>query len=287
MYCRSCGAEIKNGKKYCDACGSIVCDGYDKRACNRYFTIEITPRHIDIASKCIAAFAALLAVVQIGYLSVQWIKSVWSPSPENIVTTQEIRKEDVWYPDGGVTFTSYPAEISPGQWAQLDAIGTPDTEYYICVQLGSMVLTADRLLAETSSEDGAMSWTWKVPDDARPGIYSIRVFSNNGTENQIDYAVLDRGGKVFGSRPSREPQTLYLLSDMPETVWDNTDVQVDDPVIEQPTEPEEETSEIVYITDTGEKYHRDDCQYLSESKIPISKSDAINRGIEPCSKCNP
>lgn len=287
MYCRNCGAEIKNGKKYCDTCGSIVCDGYDKRACNRYFTIEITQRHVDIALKCLAAFAALLAVVQLGFWSVKWIKSVWRPNPENIVTTQEIRAEDVWYPDGGVCFTSYPAEISPGQWAQLDATGTPDTEYYICVQLGSKIMTADRLLAETSDEEGELSWTWKVPDDAPAGIYSIRVFSNNGTENQIDYAVLDRGGKVFGSRPSREPQTMYLLNDAIEPVFDNTDVQINDPAIDEPEESEDEASDIVYITDTGEKYHKDGCQYLSESKIPISKSDAINRGIEPCSKCNP
>lgn len=284
MYCRSCGAEVKKRKKYCDTCGSIVCDGYDKRACNRYFTIEVTPRHIDIASKCIAAFAALLAVVQIGYLSVQWIKSVWRPSPENIVTTQEIRQEDVWYPDGGVTFTSYPAEISPGQWAQLDAIGTPETEYYICVQLEGRVLTADRLLAETSSESGALSWTWKVPGDARPGIYSIRVFSNNGTENQIDYAVLDRAGKIFGERPSRDPNTLYLLSGTSDSSWSYTDVTLDDPIAGDQSEAAADT---VYITDTGEKYHEDGCQYLSDSKIPVSRSEAIRRGLDPCSKCEP
>jgi hypothetical protein len=43
----------------------------------------------------------------------------------------------------------------------------------------------------------------------------------------------------------------------------------------------------VYITETGEKYHRDGCQYLSKSKIDITKQDAINGGYTPCSKCNP
>jgi len=43
----------------------------------------------------------------------------------------------------------------------------------------------------------------------------------------------------------------------------------------------------VYITKTGTKYHRDECRYLARSKIPIKKTDAINRGYTPCSVCNP
>jgi len=43
----------------------------------------------------------------------------------------------------------------------------------------------------------------------------------------------------------------------------------------------------VYITNTGEKYHRDGCRYLARSKIPIKKSDAIKQGYTPCSVCNP
>ncbi len=43
----------------------------------------------------------------------------------------------------------------------------------------------------------------------------------------------------------------------------------------------------VYITKTGEKYHRDGCQYLRKSQIPISLSDAKARGYSACSKCGP
>lgn len=48
------------------------------------------------------------------------------------------------------------------------------------------------------------------------------------------------------------------------------------------TTPEEQT---VYITRTGSKYHRDGCQYLNQSKIPISLSDAQAQGYTACSKC--
>lgn len=45
--------------------------------------------------------------------------------------------------------------------------------------------------------------------------------------------------------------------------------------------------EIVYITETGSKYHRSDCQYLWGSKIEITKQEAIKRGYTACSVCNP
>lgn len=41
----------------------------------------------------------------------------------------------------------------------------------------------------------------------------------------------------------------------------------------------------VYITRTGEKYHRSGCQYLRQSKISISLSDARARGYTACSRC--
>lgn len=44
-------------------------------------------------------------------------------------------------------------------------------------------------------------------------------------------------------------------------------------------------SETVYITNTGEKYHRSGCQYLRQSKIAISLDDAINKGYTACSRC--
>lgn len=43
----------------------------------------------------------------------------------------------------------------------------------------------------------------------------------------------------------------------------------------------------VYITNTGKKYHRDGCRYLSKSKIAISLKDAEARGYTPCSVCDP
>lgn len=45
-------------------------------------------------------------------------------------------------------------------------------------------------------------------------------------------------------------------------------------------------TEIVYITNTGAKYHREWCSYL-KSKKAIEKSKAVEEGYEPCDRCNP
>ena len=45
--------------------------------------------------------------------------------------------------------------------------------------------------------------------------------------------------------------------------------------------------EIVYITNTGSKYHRKGCSYLKKSCIPIKKSEAIAKGYTACKRCKP
>jgi hypothetical protein len=42
----------------------------------------------------------------------------------------------------------------------------------------------------------------------------------------------------------------------------------------------------VYVTKTGQKYHRDGCRYLRQSRIPMSLKDAARR-FGPCSVCKP
>jgi hypothetical protein len=42
----------------------------------------------------------------------------------------------------------------------------------------------------------------------------------------------------------------------------------------------------VYVTKTGEKYHRDGCRYLRQSRIPMTLAEAVKR-FAPCSVCKP
>ena len=43
----------------------------------------------------------------------------------------------------------------------------------------------------------------------------------------------------------------------------------------------------VYVTKTGEKYHRSSCRYLSRSKIKTTLGEAKRRGYTPCKVCKP
>lgn len=58
--------------------------------------------------------------------------------------------------------------------------------------------------------------------------------------------------------------------------------QTEAPVIET-----EAPEIVVYITDTGSKYHRSSCRHLAKSKYEISLSDAIASGYGPCGTCHP
>lgn len=55
----------------------------------------------------------------------------------------------------------------------------------------------------------------------------------------------------------------------------------------KPATSNPDTSDTVYVTKTGDKYHRSSCSYLRNSKISINKNDAISQGYTACSRCNP
>ncbi len=51
-------------------------------------------------------------------------------------------------------------------------------------------------------------------------------------------------------------------------------------------QPDPETI-TVYITRTGQKYHRDGCRSLSRSRIASTLKEAVERGLGPCGVCKP
>jgi hypothetical protein len=59
------------------------------------------------------------------------------------------------------------------------------------------------------------------------------------------------------------------------------------PAAKEPPSPSGPGQVTVYITRTGEKYHRAGCRYLSKSMIPMALETAKARGYTPCSVCKP
>ncbi|MFC1529553.1 thermonuclease family protein [Gemmatimonadota bacterium] len=46
-------------------------------------------------------------------------------------------------------------------------------------------------------------------------------------------------------------------------------------------------TQIVYVTSTGKKYHREACHHLRYSRIPITLAEAKEQGYNACSVCRP
>jgi micrococcal nuclease len=44
---------------------------------------------------------------------------------------------------------------------------------------------------------------------------------------------------------------------------------------------------LVYVTNSGSKYHVDGCSSLRRSRVAVTLADAVRSGYEPCSVCNP
>ena len=81
--------------------------------------------------------------------------------------------------------------------------------------------------------------------------------------------------------PEPEPTTPPMVEEEPAPVLQPEEEVTPSPQPEPAPQPAPTESVTVYITNTGEKYHRDGCQYLRQSKIPVTLEEAKARGYEP------
>jgi competence protein ComEC len=117
---------------------------------------------------------------------------------------------------------------------------------------------------------------------------------------QPKYAVIQVGSDNSYGHPTSEALarlkaagTTVYRTDLDGTVsftTNGTTLSVD----KQPSDGDPEVvpvdppaTDTVYRTATGSKYHRTGCQYLKDASFAISRSDAIARGLTPCSVCKP
>jgi outer membrane biosynthesis protein TonB len=119
-------------------------------------------------------------------------------------------------------------------------------------------------------------------------------------EKEFEIRLLKAGGSESGTEPKAQPKTQpeAKTEAQPETQSEEkTEAQPETQQPKQTTpvepvvpkeEPKTRKQEVgVFVTRTGAKYHRNGCQYLSRSQIPISKADALAQGYTPCSRCEP
>lgn len=107
---------------------------------------------------------------------------------------------------------------------------------------------------------------------------------SSGSEQQAGNIKIFTPEPTVTASPVPSPEPTAAPTEVP---IESTDpVQSSASMNEKQEEPvDDKNSETVYITKSGEKYHRDGCGSLSKSKIAISKSKAISQGYTPCSRC--
>lgn len=130
-----------------------------------------------------------------------------------------------------------------------------------------------------------------------------------GAENQYGHPHKDTMEKLESMEinifRSDKQGIVIATSDGKEIVWSTnpcndyspgeesdlgTQLQGDSPVQSESSLTEsraESSGTVVYITDTGSKYHNSECRHLKKSKIEISLSDAKSQGYDPCGTCKP
>ncbi len=103
-----------------------------------------------------------------------------------------------------------------------------------------------------------------------PGTYTVTYTTHDGNGN----TVTDSAEVTVNAKPQPKPASSSGSSSS-SSASSGTSV----------SHRSSESSQTVYITRTGSKYHHAGCQYLRQSQIPISLSDAKASGYSPCSRC--
>ena len=109
------------------------------------------------------------------------------------------------------------------------------------------------------------------------------VVTTNGKNYEIRKVRNNTIGIPHDSSQPTEQSTPIESSSYDTTQESSQEAPQETPQESSQEEPQEIT---VYVTKTGEKYHRSGCRYLKKSKIAISLEDA-KRSYEPCSVCKP
>lgn len=103
-----------------------------------------------------------------------------------------------------------------------------------------------------------------------------------GNNNTYFYGVIDKYGII-----TSQLGTIIHSEENGYTYYKTSAEEIPSEITEASAEDFEpiNSSDTVYITASGTKYHKDGCSYLSNSKVSVSLSKAISQGYTPCSRC--
>jgi len=101
----------------------------------------------------------------------------------------------------------------------------------------------------------------------------------------VCFALLTACDDLFGDGASTTPATTPATSaTTPATLGTK-------PVFSRPATTVQSTAQIpqvmVWITETGERYHLSSCRHLSSSSLEVTLEHALEQGLTPCATCSP
>ena len=107
-------------------------------------------------------------------------------------------------------------------------------------------------------------------------------------QNGVTYLPVRAVAEALGVSVQWDPQARAVyVGERPTSASVGRPPAAPPPSVQKPAPPVQKVQDVVHITRTGAKYHRAGCRYLSKSDNPISREDAIARGLTPCKVCKP
>ncbi len=176
------------------------------------------------------------------------------------------------------------------------ALFTGDAEQQIESKILNSGIDADILKVGHHGSDTASSGSFISAVTPKMAIISCGKSNSYGHPHYETLARLDNAGADIYR--TDEVGTVIVTADMEKNISvDKKASAIKEnapPVVVVTQQPKQETnvvvsdkaSQVVYITRTGKKYHRDGCSYL-KSRIPSTVGDAKRTGLGACSRCNP
>ncbi len=115
-------------------------------------------------------------------------------------------------------------------------------------------------------------------------VYGMLLREEDGTITYVE-SVPGHGNPLTESETAA---TLPAVGNVIITSEAQTSAQ-NEPSEETASEPEEPLvpAETVYITDSGEKFHRSGCSYLNDNAHALPRAQAEEKGYTACSRCQP
>ena len=177
------------------------------------------------------------------------------------------------------------------------AIFTGDAEQQIEAQILNSGIDADILKVGHHGSDTASTSSFVSVVTPKTAVISCGKYNSYGHPHDETLARLDNAGADIYR--TDEVGTVIVTADSEKNISvDKKASEIKEnapPIVVVTPEPQQETnaaasndntSQKVYITRTGSKFHRDGCSYL-KSRIESTVSEAKAMGLGPCSRCKP